>query len=283
MRLALVVQWLLAARGDRLRRRTCLRYAIGVSAMQVLWVGWLWVPPEWGWTAFALLVAGELLVPVWAERAERTPWHPHHIAERYGLLVIITLGECVLGAANAIANLWRVDGWSGDLALVGMASMLLILCLWWLYFQLPSGESLHRHREWAFVWGYGQFFVFLGLAAMGAGLEVVADTLNPGLVTPGEAAAPLYAILVVALPQGLFIACLWLLHGGLTRSAWHRLPVTLMCLACIAAVPLTIMAGLRLPWALLLLSVGPVLMIVHNARIAAKSAHVAVRGISPAS
>ncbi|MDN5939371.1 MAG: low temperature requirement protein A [Salinisphaera sp.] len=266
MRLALVVQWLLAAHGDRLRRRTCLRYAIGISVMQLLWIAWLWVPSAWGWTAFAVLVAGELLVPVWAERAERTPWHPHHIAERYGLLVIITLGECVLGAANAIASLWRVDGWSGDLALVGLASMLLILCLWWMYFQLPSGAALQRHREWAFAWGYGHFFLFLGLAAMGAGLEAVADTLNPGVVTPGDAAPPMYAILVVALPEALFIACLWLLYGRLTRSIGSRLPVVVLCMACIAAVPMTMMAGLPLPWALLLLSLGPLLVIGHHLR-----------------
>ncbi|MDN5873043.1 MAG: low temperature requirement protein A [Sinobacteraceae bacterium] len=272
MRLALVVQWLLAAHGDRQRRRTCLRYAIGVSIVQVLWVAWLWVPDAWSGIALAVFVVGELLVPGWAERAERTPWHPHHIAERFGLLVIITLGECVLGAANAIASLWRVDGWSGDLALVGMASMLLILCLWWMYFQLPSGAALQRHREWAFAWGYGHFFLFLGLAAMGAGLEVVADTLNPGVVTPGAAAPPIYAILVVALPEALFIICLWLLYGGITRSVRSRLPIAVLCVACIAVVPMAMMAGLPLPWALLLLSLGPLLVIGHHVRATARPA-----------
>ena len=31
-----------------------------------------------------------------------TPWHAHHIAERYGLLVIITLGEGILGTVASI-------------------------------------------------------------------------------------------------------------------------------------------------------------------------------------
>ena len=34
-----------------------------------------------------------------------TPWHAHHIAERYGLLVIITLGEGLLGTAVALKAL----------------------------------------------------------------------------------------------------------------------------------------------------------------------------------
>ena len=53
----------------------------------------------------ALLVLGtaELLIPVWAELAGRhTPWHPEHIAERYGLFTIIVLGECVLAASTAV-------------------------------------------------------------------------------------------------------------------------------------------------------------------------------------
>ena len=48
--------------------------------------------------ALALLVALELGGPRVAESKGGTPWLPHHIAERYGLLVIITLGEVILGA-----------------------------------------------------------------------------------------------------------------------------------------------------------------------------------------
>ena len=35
-------------------------------------------------------------MPVWAERAGPTTWHPHHIAERYGLFTLIVLGESIL-------------------------------------------------------------------------------------------------------------------------------------------------------------------------------------------
>ncbi|RPI34355.1 MAG: hypothetical protein EHM67_14595, partial [Hyphomicrobiaceae bacterium] len=41
-----------------------------------------------------LLYTLELGGPVLAKhRAGGSLWHPHHIAERYGLLLIITLGE----------------------------------------------------------------------------------------------------------------------------------------------------------------------------------------------
>ena len=43
----------------------------------------------------------------------RTPWHPHHIAERYGLLVIITLGEVIIGTVAALNALVHGEaGWT---------------------------------------------------------------------------------------------------------------------------------------------------------------------------
>ena len=49
------------------------------------------------------LIAIELLGPLIAEsQVGGTPWHPHHIAERYGLLVIICLGEAILGTVAAL-------------------------------------------------------------------------------------------------------------------------------------------------------------------------------------
>lgn len=55
---------------------------------------------------FLVLIFGEISVPVIAETVHETPWHRHHIIERYGLLTIIVLGELILSAANSIAALY---------------------------------------------------------------------------------------------------------------------------------------------------------------------------------
>ena len=58
-----------------------------------------------------VLIAFELAGPLFAElKYGRTPWHPHHIAERYGLLVIITLGEVILGTILAISAVVEETG-----------------------------------------------------------------------------------------------------------------------------------------------------------------------------
>ncbi len=270
MRLALVAQWLLAARDDSQRRGTCLRYAVGIIVVQMLWIARLALPPAWFWPGFLTLVVLELLVPWWAERAGATPWHPHHIAERYALMVIIGLGECVLGAANEVTNAWSAGGgWTFDLGLVGLGSMLLVLTLWWLYSLLPSGEALHHRRESAFGWGYGHYLVFAAVAAVGSGLEVVADTLKPAAPTAdgaAHAASPLLAICAVALPLAVVVVAIALLqrHTQQARSGWSL--VVLGCLFCIGVVPGAVAIGLPLPWALVALSLGPVIAIVAQQR-----------------
>ena len=278
MRLALCIQWLRVARADPLRRRTCLRYAVGVMLVQVGWVIFLLVVRGGNltghalWTCLILLWAFELAVPIWAERAGATPWHAHHIAERYGGMVIIVLGECVLGATNAIANMWQTDGWSFDLALIGFSGTLLIFSLWSMYFLMPTADAIHHHRARVWGWGYGHFIIFASIAAVGSGLEVVADVLKSTHDVAGAAAtaqavhgvSPLYAVSMVALAESIFVVALWGLYQYVVRLAhWHLLPVS-VCLAGIALGPIAVALGLPLPWGMLLLAVGPLPAIAYH-------------------
>lgn len=77
MRLAMITQWLRAARNHPERRRTALRYAVGVGLAQLCWVGVLLLPEQPVVAIFFALCAVELVIPVWAERGGSTPWHRH--------------------------------------------------------------------------------------------------------------------------------------------------------------------------------------------------------------
>ena len=92
MRTALVTQWLRVSQSDPEHRTTARRYAFGVIVVQLGWVCFLFVPQSLELVTFGALVVCELVVPAWAERSGTTPWHPHHIAERYSLFFIIVLG-----------------------------------------------------------------------------------------------------------------------------------------------------------------------------------------------
>ena len=109
MRMAMVGLWLRAAVSNPSGRQTALRYAVGITVVQAGWVAWFFFVPRGAavWI-FLLLAAAELLVPIFAEAAGRTAWHPGHIAERYGAFTIIVLGEALsagtIGVNAALAG-----------------------------------------------------------------------------------------------------------------------------------------------------------------------------------
>jgi hypothetical protein len=149
MRLALVSQWIRVARGDGPRRQTAKRFAIGVTACQIGWTVAAFTLPPGTWLAVGVPLGTvvELIVPVWAESAGRTPWHPEHIAERYGLFTIIVLGESVLAASLAIQSARTNGGLSAELVTVIVGGLLILFSMWWLYFDRPADRLLpSTHR-----------------------------------------------------------------------------------------------------------------------------------------
>ncbi len=213
MRLALVSQWLRAARSDPRRRSSAHRYALGVSVCQVGWVALLFAPGELELPGFFGLVAAELLVPAWAERAAPTTWHPEHITERYGLFTIIVLGESVLAASFAIQAAIQAGNGAGQIATIIIGGLLIVFSMWWLYFDQPAYDLLTSLRR-AFLWGYGHFVIFASAAAVGAGLGVAAEqaTQPTAIGSVGAGAA-------VAVPVALYLLSLWVVHVRLRETA----------------------------------------------------------------
>src|SRR5699024_1441246 len=181
MRLAQAYQWFRAARNDPTRKATCQRYGYGLIITQILWAIVVFVLTDYAYYLLPLMMLIELSVPLWAERKEATSWHPHHIAERYGLLAIILLGEGLLGITNAITPLLRSEISLLTEALpLGLGISAIMFSLWWLYFKMPFAQLLEQQRTFkaAFFFGYGHYFVFIALAAVGSALELLADTVT---------------------------------------------------------------------------------------------------------
>jgi low temperature requirement protein LtrA len=206
MRLAMVTQWLRAARSDPPHRRSALRYAAGITVLQVGWVLRLFLPEGMGYASFLVLAAAELAIPIWAERAAPTSWHPRHIAERYGLFTLIVLGECVLASTLAIQTALEDDAALADLATTAAGGLLTVFGMWWLYFSKEAHEFLITLRA-GIVWGYGHYLVFASAAAVGAGLAVNVDYLTDHAAIGARGAAAAFAI-----PVAVFLLAVWALQ-----------------------------------------------------------------------
>ncbi len=260
MRLALVAQWLRAAASDPERRTTAHRYAAGLVVLQIAWIGVLLVP-QYFWPAFLILVALELALPVWAESASPTTWHPHHITERYGLLTMIVLGESILAATTAIQSALASGEALSNLAPLILGGLLTVFSMWWLYFYRPVHDLLTSLRK-AIVWGYGHYFVFASAAAVGAGLAAAVDA-----ATHHAKVGPLGASFAVAIPVALYLICLWLLHD---RPEYRRTRMSGPAAAVL--VLLTPLTGMAVPLIGLILAALVALKVVvyrHEDRRAA--------------
>ena len=263
MRVPMIAQWARAARHDPERRRNSQIRIASIIVSQIAWCLLLLVRDHMQ-LMFALATIPlviELGAPILAERRfGETPWHPHHIAERYGLLVIIALGEGLVGTMATLAAIVGPNGpgWSLDVALVGLAGTSMTLGMWWVYFVIPSTPLLAAHRDRSIGWGYGHMLLFAATVGVGAGLHVAAFTIehHSSLSVPAT-------LLCTAIPLGLYVASLFGLYWGLTRSSSAADGWMLLGTGVVLAIAIVLASvGVSLAWSLAVLALAPWLTVV---------------------
>lgn len=276
MRVALLFQWLRAARQAPERRDACLTYVKWISVAQVGWIALAIAHTSIGVTAIFVLALTtlEFTGPYIAEtRRGGTPWHPHHISERYGLLIIIALGEGIIGTIASLSALVGPEGpgWSVAAAVVAFAGVGLTFGLWWAYFVIPFGDFLHARRDRSFGWGYGNVPIIAAVVAIGGGLHVAAYYIEHH----SELDAPA-TILTVAIPVAVAIAGIYVQYAFLTSSidGFHGFLIAGSAVLLVLSYVLAD-AGVALHWCLLIAALAPWVTVVgyevrgheHNERM----------------
>ncbi len=231
MRIAMIFLWLRAAGNDPPRRATALWYAAGIGVAQVFWVLLFLLQPLSATVFFPLMAVGaalELAVPVLAEKHAMTPWHRHHIIERYGLLTIIVFGETLLAASMALQRAY--SGTTNiDLLCIALSALVILFSMWWIYFSREEHLGAMDLRR-AFSWGYGHLVIFASGAAVGAGIAVLVD-VKTDHASIGELAGN-YA---VAVPVALFFVGLWFVRERFLFSGSSRFLLPAFALAVLVA------------------------------------------------
>ncbi|MFJ8404323.1 low temperature requirement protein A [Streptomyces microflavus] len=238
MRIAMVLQWWRASREAPEFRRVCLANIRWTVIAQVGWVvvGFTRLPIEAVFVAFVVLGALELALPLFTQgSAGGTPWHPHHVAERYGLFAIIVLGESVVGTvASSGELLGGADGtaWTWNAIAVVVAGVGLTFGMWWVYFTTPFGDILVHRRNRGYLFGYGHIPLFIGVAGAGAGLHVAGLYLEHHAEISETA-----VVLALVLPVSLYLLVVYLLHSLLlsTGDRFHLLLIALSLAVLLAS------------------------------------------------
>jgi low temperature requirement protein LtrA len=142
--------------------------AFGVAVL--IWLASLAVPGPWAYVVWGVALTVELATPIRGWRLVRdAPIHPRHIPERFGLLTLIVLGESVLAVVLGVSK----ASWVTGSAAAAAAGFLIAASLWWIYFDfLDEGTISARGIAGGLTYTYMHYFVFVGLAALGAGVKL---------------------------------------------------------------------------------------------------------------
>lgn len=264
IRLATIALWTRVAVNDPARRHLAVTTITTVGLAQAGWVAFVLLPLPLSVSLWLMVIfwAFDLGGPIIAELRQRrlghggTPWHPHHIAERYGLFAIIAIGETILGTLAAAQDISTKEGWTLDAIAVIGTGIVISFALWWSYFLIPSAPVLASNREKVFPWAYGHILLFASIAATGAGLHVLGYVFDEE--HPLQVAA---AITAISIPVLIFMGTAYLIHAWLV-SAFLRNPVYLIALTAPVAAMILASAGWPLWAALLVVLASPVSVIV---------------------
>ena len=202
----------------------------------------------WMWAIAVIIQASAAVPAVRVLRQEfgevlATP----SLIERFGLIVIIVLGEVVAGAINGMA---AREPTSVPVLAVGVLGVLLAIALWWLYFDLVS-ERMHLHGK-GLWWMYIHVPLIVGIAGAGAAVLAAVERV-------GEPASSEVRWLMVG-TVALVLACLaGLTHsvdalpGGDRAGRSAELSLIVSALAILALGLASTSAGWTIAWILLVL------------------------------
>lgn len=203
-------------------RPTISVYLAATAASSVLWAVSLAVDGParyWLWAAAVAVDAIGPMVATWLD--DHLPLHMEHLPERFGLFVILVLGEAVGGAATGVHD----ANWTPAAIAVGIAGFLIAAALWWTYFDTtaaisgavlkarddrddnPEGAAADDRHD---LFVYGHLPLALGIVMAGVGVE--------DLVLHPDAALPSPGGWVLAGGLALFLAGSAVILGGSRHS-----------------------------------------------------------------
>ncbi|AMN49521.1 low temperature requirement protein A [Psychrobacter sp. P2G3] len=265
MRLASCSQWWRVYRQVLGHKKVAGRSIVGLLTLQALWIIWLFLPASLQTPALFLFIVAELLMPVWARSEQFNNWHPGHIAERYGLLTIIVLGEGVVGVSNTIQYfLANSSSAASSIMFLGSSLVALVFSLWWLYFIVPFDTILNkeRRRHDLFLFGYGHFFIFASIAGLGSMLNLVTESVA-GDTSDGanQVISQTYAMGMLMGMLSVFLLTLTILRELMCRKSSNNIVAMVIALIIIGLSYIAVAQGLNITYGIWLSILAPVMMI----------------------
>lgn len=267
VRLMLVTGYARAWRHVPAARPSIRPYLAGHVAGAVLWSVSAFVPAPVRFVLWGTGVAVDLLGPAVAARTrDGVPLHTEHLPERFALLVILVLGESVVGVGTGLHE----GAWRAAVDVAAVPAFVVAVALWWVYFDFAGGAAKRRllgheaersgrpgtHHGVHDLYVYVHMPLAIGLAVVAVGLEHAVQH-----AAEEHLAASTRAVLAGGL--ALYLVSTAVMQAGLTRQVraallWPGLGLVLVALVALLDLRPPVLLALVAVLLLLGLAVGVV-------------------------
>lgn len=198
IRLILVLLYLRTWRSAPATKPLTQRYVAGYVIGIGLWVVSAFMPMPWAallWLAALAVEIGNVFASRTRQLQSLLPPDPHHMRERYGIFVIIVLGESFIKTITSAPGLALTP----EILTFSMLGIFAVLAIWWLYFNDVETTHIKPHQWAPYVWIYAHLPLTLGLTAFGVGAKklfqsVGAEHIKPSYLVLYGSALVLYVL-----------------------------------------------------------------------------------------
>lgn len=164
IRVILIILYLRASRHEPEARPLIYRYVAGFSLAALVWFISIFFPPPYNYALWVLAMIIDFATPTNPNSAKfysLLPPHHEHMQERYGLLVIIVLGESFVKTLSSGSGL----AVTMPILVFSIFGLILSYSLWWHYFQDIVNAEIRPSG--IFAWIYTHLPLTLSLVAFG--------------------------------------------------------------------------------------------------------------------
>ncbi|MDJ0600640.1 MAG: low temperature requirement protein A [Crocosphaera sp.] len=182
LRLVIIILYVQAWRFVPQSRELTARYSLSFSVAFFLWLLSIAVPEParfWLWAVALLIEISN--GPITYLTIRTVPTQQSHMDERFGLFVIIVLGEAIIAVATGVSQ----TEWQWRSVLTGMGGFLTAVSLWWMYFERADESTIHQALRGgklallrSYIYGYSHVLAFMGIVATGVGIQFAIEAAS---------------------------------------------------------------------------------------------------------
>jgi low temperature requirement protein LtrA len=167
-RVLLIYMWLTAGE-SKIERKLSVIFSVGFAVSVVLWIASLFITAPIKFYVWGIALIIDLIIPMITLKTQMQlpKISTSHIPERFGLLIILTIGETVIGSVNGLAGNIEFSVQTVFACLLGLCISFLV---WWLYVDNVTYRVFKRGVWYILAWAYLHLPLAICITAIGAGI-----------------------------------------------------------------------------------------------------------------